>query len=223
MRFRSRRTRKLQHVFVRSTNMTAILPSQTVQGAPNWQVEGGGTLPINWSVGTAVAETVGAGYAVPFQMGFRFGDITNPTEFAALFDMYKLLKIQVRFEYLADSFQAGNSNQFAVPAMEYYIDKDNFTHPGITQLAQHSAKKTKSLRRVQYVTLRPCLVTQVFSGGFKIDGSPWMDMAVTSTDYNGLVGTLRNFPLPAISAPPNGGAIGVRIQAKYFFACKGVR
>lgn len=189
-----------------------------------WNVETGGTLPLNWSVGTPVVESIGPGYAVPFQMGFRFGDIRNAAEFTVLFDMYKLLKIEIRMEYMANEFQQTNANQFACPTMEYHIDKDSFTHPGVAALAEISAKKTKSLRYVQTISLRPNCMLDVTTGGFKSGGAPWMDMAGSNTtEYNGLVGTLRNFALPGTAVQPNTGSCALRVQAKYFFACKGVR
>lgn len=153
-------------------------------------------------------------------VNWTFNALPNYTEFANMFDRYKVTYVKLYFHLKIDpSAQAAASATF--PKLYYVTDFDDSTNPtSINQLREHSNLKIKVLNPNKPVVVRvkPAVLQEVYRGLASTTYSPkwnqWIDMANVDVPLYGLKIAIDNL---------TNTNYAVDIDAKMWFQCKDVR
>lgn len=128
-------------------------------------------------------------------------DVANYGEFTALYDQFKITKIQAVFQLMnnpdaGSSFNNGavlNSNNF-YPRIWYYQDVNDSTSPTLLECKQHVKVRHKVLRPNQMLVVKytPAVLNQVYqsaiSSGYESKKRQWIATVNSSTPHYGLKG-----------------------------------
>lgn len=184
---------------------------------------------------TLAAGTAGIGGAYTFKMD----DIINKAEFTALFDQYKITRVELIFKLHSNPYEwadiqyTGSAMQYAPitwPTIYLCNDHDDDNTPTLSELKERPRTKRFILRPNNFLrwSCRPTVLNQLYrtvaTTGYAPKWNQYIDVANTDVphyatkyfiDYDG-------FTLPAISA--NAGAnVTVNVELRYHFTCKDVR
>jgi len=120
---------------------------------------------------------------------FNAADIKNITNMYAQFDQYRILKVRVNVQYLANSVDVVAGGSFnSLPTMYYCIDKDNAAIPNqqgdVTGQSNHK-KFQFSQGKSCSITFTPCLrmlayQTQTGTQAWTTKSKQWIDTAHNS-------------------------------------------
>lgn len=151
---------------------------------------------------------------------FSLSQIPNVGEFTALFDMYKITFVQLRFHLNIDpSAQPAATSVY--PKLYYATDYDDSTAPSsLDDLRQHARMKVRVLtpNRPVIVNIRPAIASTVYQTAVSSTYSPkwrqWVDCQNSSTPHYGLKWGIDNL---------TNTAYNVQIEGRMWFSCKDVR
>lgn len=128
--------------------------------------------------------------------GFSLANITNYTEFTALFDMYRINSVRVRFMPRANSAEAG-TNQGLVKLFTV-LDYDDVSLPtSISQLLQYENVKISNTSRDHVRTMRPKIATAVYQNAVGSGYAPrsgWIDCDYPTVEHYGMKWALQQLP-----------------------------
>lgn len=150
---------------------------------------------------------------------FSLSQVPNASEFAALFDHYRLTYVKLYIQLQVDP-SAGASATASFPVLYYARDYDDSGAPtNLDDLYQHGNLKRKVLAPNKLVTigLKPATNELVYNGAvssYAPKWRQWIDMANTNVPYYGLKIGVENWQLPSA---------GILVRAKYWFQCKNTR
>lgn len=165
---------------------------------------------------------------------FQLSDLPNVSEFANLYDRYKLTHVQARIQLITNPNAVTYTNAASggpvtgtnwYPKFWYCPDYDDSGAESLESLKQRAKTKCFVLQpnRQYKVNIKPaCLVRtygSVLSDGFDPRWNVWIDMSNTSVAHYGYkyVIDMNGFD------PVNDYPFKVQIEYKYWFTCKDVR
>lgn len=151
---------------------------------------------------------------------FALNALPNVSEFANLFDQYKITHVQLRFHLNVDpSAQAAGSAVY--PKLYYATDFDDANAPAsFDDLRQHARLQVRVMNpnRPIVVNIKPAVTTLVYRGPTTSSYVPkwrqFIDMAQTDVPHYGLKWAIDNLTNTNYS---------VKIEGRMWFTCKDVR
>jgi len=166
---------------------------------------------------------------------FTLDQIAGFSEFVAMYDQYKLLKVVLSIQLVTNpnaayplgstisSVTVNPSNYF--PKFWYIRDYDGGGSDTMTQIKERQGAKFFVLKPnvTKSITIRPMATVQTYRTSTSTGYSPkrlWIDMANgTDVPHYGL-----NYIVDALGQDPSDTyPFVVRMERKFYFACKGAR
>jgi len=160
------------------------------------------------TLGTPAASPLGGNlYDVPFSIQCRLDELVNNSEFANLFDRYKITSCKVKIQA---AFFSSTQTSTPVPWIEYVTDHDDATPPSISDMRQKMGTKTKYFGPKSTITMgvKPVPAQLIYnSGAFNAYGvpkrAPFINMTNTGVPHYGIKGVIHSLFLPAtVGASP---------------------
>lgn len=152
-------------------------------------------------------------------LNFRLSAVSAPTEFTALWDRYKILRVKVFFDYSPDVPTAGTTPLAAyMPKLWVKRDYDDSAAPTMAELAQ--SNQTKCLRftearTTRMIALAPRYLTELYNSSISTAFSPsrgaWIDCGNPDVPHYGLKLIAQGLP------STNMGAFTIRVQYTLLF------
>jgi len=166
---------------------------------------------------------------------FTLDQIAGFSEFVAMYDQYKLMKVVLNIQLVnnPDSLQypgaptlLGNGQPTCwYPKFWYIRDYDGGGSDTMTQIKERQGAKFFVLQpnRTKSIVIRPMATVQTYRTATSTGYSPkrlWIDIANgTDVPHYGL-----NYIVDALGQDPeNAYPFVIRVERKFYFACKGVR
>lgn len=226
------------HKYIREQQVTLFNDETTI---PDTMCKS--SNPAVWANGTQIA---GADTFQPYPnrvtaMGgvktFYANDSVATSEFAALYDYYKLLKVELLFEYKHNVVAASDIAASVMPTIHIVQDLDGDPGVGLLSLNDMLQHGTSHFKRrlgsssVRYV-IKPKLRQAVSAGvGLSIpmpmNKSPWLDTGRMDIPMNGLKWILQDWPMyQTVDAPGVDADVTeptLRITMRYHYLFKGVQ
>jgi len=170
---------------------------------------------------------------------FKFEDILGYSEFAALYDSYKMTKVVMMIQLISNpdaayplntavtngTFITGPTNWF--PRWWYIRDYDGGGSDSLASIKERQGAKCFVLRpnKINRIVIKPKVLTQAYAGstatGYLVTQakSLFIDMANTAVPHYGL-----NSVVDCMGQDPNDTyPFKIRVEFKYYFTCKDVR
>jgi len=203
----------------------------TQQGSLNytsdWSYDGLGTLTTN--AGTSTIKEL------PLTTQFTLTDISNSSEFSALYDQYKICGVKVSIKMIScpdATYTAGGTalNQYSnfYPTLWYVRDYDDTALVTTGDIRQYKSVKHVTLRPNKELSIfvKPRVLKQVFNSttgaGYEIALPKFIDMANNALPHFGLKMVFdfegQNLPITSVLSQ-----FKFRLNYKYYFMCKDVR
>lgn len=169
---------------------------------------------------------------------FTAADTVNTSDFSALYDQYKLLKVDMDFEYQHNSFgQDPLGGAVCQPTLHIVTDWDGdqgTQYMGITSMMEHGTshfKRRLGTRKVRY-SIRPKVRDAIFqttglSAVAVPKSCPWIDTSAMNVKMNGIKWCIQDWPI--YTTPDNPGVSAqmaqptLRITFTYHYLFKGVQ
>jgi len=153
----------------------------TVQAVSSFSGNGSATI-------TPVA-TVASFYAFQFELG----DLSQVSTFAALFDQYRIMEVELFFRprtNATDSSQRASPHR-QVPRLYAVVDRDDNTLPTlISQLEEYDNVVTCTGYQSLHIKLKPTATRALYASGafsgYEICDYPWVDVANTAVPGYGV-------------------------------------
>jgi len=170
---------------------------------------------------------------------FKFEDILGYSEFASLYDSYKMTKVVMMIQLITNpdsinptnSSNTANGGQFAIsnwfPRWWYIRDYDGGGSDSLASIKERQGVRCFVLRpnKINRIVIKPKVLTQAYAGatstGYLVTQakSLFIDMANTAVPHYGL-----NSVVDCMGLDPNDTyPFKIRIEFKYYFTCKDVR
>lgn len=154
--------------------------------------------------------TVAGYYDVPFSMRFCLNQVRQSSEFAQLFDSYKIQSVHVKVinNYNVVMNPTASTTGY-LPYIEYETDHDDYSVPTVTAWRERMGIKTKyfnSTTNTLSMGVRPKYATDATAAsgaGAVLSRGGWLNMANTSIEHYGIKGVIRRVFLPAGSQVSN--------------------
>lgn len=171
----------------------------------------------------AIASQVsGNAIHIPYLNGisFRLDQVLNNSEFANLFDNYRINAVALRFFLKIDpSAQTAATSNY--PRLYYVRDYDDAIAPStLNELREHGMSRVKVLQPNKPVSImiKPAIADTVFRTGVTTSTVPkwkqWCDMAHTNIEHYGLKYGIDDFTNTNYK---------LDVEVVYYFSCKGLR
>lgn len=191
---------------------------------------------VTYATGTIVTNAATSGIVeIPLSSQFTLSDISGASEFAALYDQYRLNGVKVTIKLISNpdaSYAAGNTpvNQYTnyYPTLWYVRDYDDVALMTLEQIREYKAVKHVTLRPNKEISImvKPRLLRQVFNSttnaGYEIALPKFIDMANIALPHFGLK-MVVDFEGTSIPINTVVNQWRFRINYKYFFQCKDIR
>lgn len=122
---------------------------------------------------------------------FQLNYLPNSAEYSALFDIYKIWKVEVQFhpKYNTSDFATGGAG-FGLPTMYIAEDRNDSVAPGtVAELMEYHGCIARRFDKPITYTCWPTLSTQGTVGGAIIDGRQkdlWVKSTSRDVSYNGI-------------------------------------
>ncbi len=159
-------------------------------------------------VQTAAAETTGA-------ITFRLSNLGNSASYSAIFDSYRIDKVEVMF---TPEYQGNQLALDIVPQLFIAADFDDATAAGSAVLAQYANMRVTDSRTSTCITLSPAVLMGVLDSSPAVNASAsrqmqWIDFANLNVDHYGVK--------YAMTAGAGGQTLlqKYHIIARYTFSC----
>jgi len=166
---------------------------------------------------------------------FTLDQIAGFSEFVAMYDQYKLMKVVLSVQLVnnpdstwdlnANHTSAANNGTNWFPKFWYIRDYDGGGSDTMTQIKERQGVKFFVLKpnMTKSIVIRPMATVQTYRTATSTGYSPkklWIDMANgTDVPHYGL-----NYIVDALGQDPNDTyPFVVRVERKFYFACKGAR
>jgi len=148
--------------------------------------------------------------------------LPNYTEFSALFDQYKIKKVQYTYIPRYDSADISQYNNLTLPRLFYVIDRDDAAAPsGINDLMQYANVRSVQFNKPITVTYVPSVSGLVYQTGVASGYAPkskqWLDLASTDVEHYG-----HKFWID-LHTSNFGSNFKVDIQIRVWIDCKNLR
>lgn len=167
---------------------------------------------------------------------FQAADTVNTGEFSALFDQYKLLRVDMEFDYKMGATDPALGSAVCAPTLHIVTDWDGdqgASYMSINDMLEHGSShfKRKLNTRVKY-SIRPKVRDTIFNntGTNNIalpSKAPWIDTAYMNTKMNGIKWALQDWPqYVSINEPGAAAEMAqptLRIMFTYHYLFKGVQ
>lgn len=147
---------------------------------------------------TAVPGAVAGLYDIPFSMKFRLDQLTQYTEFQALFDNYKINAVKVFLKCFPNNSTATG---VGMPWLEHWNDHDDSVPTTAIAARQHMGVKHKYFsgdKVVAAMYCKPRILDQVYANALSV-GEPaaltrstWLNLANPSVEHFAIKGILHN-------------------------------
>jgi len=198
----------------------------------------GSYYPTTAGLGTLYSEV--SVNEIDFACVFQFNDLPESTQFAALYDQYKIHKVILHVELMTNpnaswfiNQGSGVSNNYNFyPRMWFIRDHDDYIAPTVSGLASYSRVQERILTPTKSIKigLKPSILEQTYSGARSVKFNPgWLDMADVNVPHYGIkfaIDFANNYTSateitkPPTAANPNLTQWEFRIRAQYIFSCK---
>lgn len=166
-------------------------------------------------IGDVTSSTVDVFGAFSFQLD----DIPNYTEFAALYDQYKITGIKLMF--IPDQTVSDSTGSVLTTAnFIHVVDFDDETVPTSTnQLFEYQNVKINNFNRTVIRYFKPSMATGIYNGSAIVTGgnrkAGWIDTSVVTIPHYGFK--------YAMTASTASRLQTFRVYAKFYIKCKNVR
>lgn len=175
---------------------------------------------------TSSTSAVGVQTNAAGAMTFSMAGLPNATEFTALFDQYKIMKVKLDFIPFGDTVNLPISTMTGTTALTSpggplitAIDYDDNLIPGAaSDLLQYQASKVTPVPKRLKMSLRPKFATEVYRSGIATGygaRSGWLDCANSDIPHYGV-----KYWMNAPSA--SSSSFSYQVWAEVTIACKGV-
>lgn len=167
-----------------------------------------------------------------FSMYFRAQDVTNWSDFVALFDQYRIKKVQLVFRMTgaATSAAPAATNILTNPTVCWIEDYDDGNIPsGPDALRERMGLKMKQLLpgRGVVVNVRPKCLASFYPGGVSTSSAaagvpgkaPWLDIVQGTIPHFGIKGFFKELDLRGVTAP----GYQISVEAKYTLEFRNVK
>jgi len=165
---------------------------------------------------------------------FKFEDILGYSEFAALYDSYKMTKVVMMIQLITnpdnsialnDGTSQNPTNWF--PRWWYIRDYDGGGSDSLAAIKERQGVKCFVLRpnKIHRIVIKPKVLIQTYAGvsstGYLQTQSKslFVDMANTAVPHYGLNSVIDTLGIDPSDTYP----FKIRVEFKYFFTCKDVR
>lgn len=159
------------------------------------------------------------GYGLPAIM---FNQIAGESEFAALYDQYKILKVYYRFRFDTGPVPAAGFEPAKYPWFKIYNDYDDNSTPTDSQIREVTRAKEKRFTPTRLThgwTVRPRVAGEVYrsvtSTAYAVRKAPWLDMGIRDVPH---YGTKIVIYVPQGAEPSQ-----ITVEWRIKFLCRGVR
>lgn len=163
--------------------------------------------------------------------GWYFGisDLPSTTDFANLYDQYRINKIVLNFiprnNVLNIPHNATATPTIKIPNMFIHPDYDDSTAPAsFDEMLQNPRCKVVPMNRKFSLKFTPSSLTEVYNNGitstYSAKFKQWVDMASTVTRHYGVKYGIETY---AVSGAPATNMFGYDVHLTMYFSCKGVR
>jgi len=132
-------------------------------------------------------------------MSFQLDQLPAYTEFASLFDQYRIEKIDIVFSTRLDPSSSSAAAQAWFPRLFTLVDNDDTTIPSGADELRQSARCQLSIVKPDSFVRRSftpkCLATvynTAVSSGYALSNNTWLDMATPSVPHYGLKYAVEN-------------------------------
>lgn len=163
---------------------------------------------------------------------FSFDQLINYSEFASLYDRYRITRVVVYLQLVTNPDSNSYTNQTSTsqqanwyPKVWYVPDYDDTVTPSLEILKQYTNVKCKVLqpnKRIR-ISLRPANLMEAYKTDTTTGVCPkwnqWIDMSHVDVPYYGLKYCFDANGLTVGTTYP----FKISIEQKYYFTCKGVR
>jgi hypothetical protein len=171
---------------------------------------------------TTISCNFGSSGESPAALTFRLDTVANASEFTNLYDLYKILKVQVFFDYTPDVVPGLTPNASFMPKLWIKRDYDDTGTPTLLEMAQSNQAKClrfSDTRTTRMVVLAPRYANEIYrtsvSTAYTSQRGAWIDCNNADVPHFGLKCIAQGLP------SQNLGAFTVRV--KYHLLFKNVR
>lgn len=170
----------------------------------------------------SLATTVtGNAIFAPWSQGFTYAlsQVPNVSEFANMFDRYKITYVKHYFTLMIDP-SAQSASTASVPQIYYVRDYDDSTAITPTQMREHGKMRRLALSvgKTVGIGIRPAVLNEIYRSAISTTYEPkwnvWIDMATTDVPYYGLKVNVEDLT--------NTNYV-LKHEVKFWFACKDIR
>lgn len=191
-------------------------------GAGTFSVEG--TNPNSMvQIGTPFGQPWG--WDLPFTINFTYAAIINQSELTALFDLYKIVKVEVYATYNHNVSTAGGTS--AMPTLMWWPDPDNAAVETVTDMRERMGLRRKAFTadhrtRKMWVShpRKMAALFDVATGALNV-AQPmggWTDCDDINIPHYGIKGCIEN-----MIAPSTANVSSVRFDIKFTVVYKHAR
>lgn len=150
----------------------------------------------------------------PFSNTFRLSDVPSVSEFANLYDQYKITAIKWKLMPRSSDYAIG----LTAPRIFSVLDKDDAAAPlNIDEILQYQNVKVTTFGKWHTRYIKPSIGYQLgdLAAGVNMRavGTGWIDMAQTTVPHYGIKGIIT----------PSSSALAFDLQVTYYLAFKNVR
>jgi len=209
------------HIFKRVCNVVQI--TNTGRGLPIITTTTGG-----WQIGNYATSAFGTTTQFGLSASFRLNDVTNPSEFTALFDRYKIVGVKLKYMYQSTTSTNSGVVSNVFPIINVAFDGDDATLPSSeVEVQQKGYCKTHLLTPTRpfktYWT--PRVDKTIYSAGalpaYTSERSCWIDCNSSLVEHYGLKAWITSWPFDSSILGSEQSAWGeLTIQPTYYLAFK---
>lgn len=171
------------------------------------------------SLGTAIADTVGSQFGAG--MNFRLANLTQSSDFTALYDQYKIKGVAIKIIPLSDSSTA-NSSGF-LPTLYWRRDDDDSAFPP----NEDSMRQAQDVKTMRLASPKSIYIAYPKSGvdvngtvpGYNAVANRWINCEDTTVFHNGLKMWFKNVDLRAQPSTTT----AFRIEVMYYLLFRGAQ
>lgn len=116
-----------------------------------------------FQAGGVVSGTFTDYYNLPWIMQFNLRDIDNWSSFTAMFDKFRLKKVDIKFQYGSNS--ASIQTPAILPSLAYCKDYDDTNYLGTEALIMDHSHSHRARLNNNKLSLKPMTATAVYGGG----------------------------------------------------------
>lgn len=194
-----------------------------------------GVMPSNMQVPLGTGSTglkAQPAQTYAWGMNFSLDKIVNASEFATLFDEYKIAGVRVQFNVNFNSAQPNHNNN--LPYMRCYVDNDDSATPNSSSLLSEFQQRAGVVQKrlgpgggiSMYFKPKMLMAAATSAGGnvTEVTGnSKWCDMAQTNMAHYGLKCLLQDFPSSISGTDEDMYKFALKGRVTYYVKFRGAR